>query len=159
MRISTIALAVGLISLFSFNAAAQESARLESVKAFADTVFEKAGDRYGHSVPLLANGVDPRTGKQLEWVFPDGKRAVLSNFSAQQNLMRVLVGLTNLTGDARYKQRAEENVRYYFDHYQDESGLLLWGGHRFVDLRTLEQQGPSEKELVHELKTPTPITT
>ncbi|MCG7783073.1 pectate lyase [Lelliottia amnigena] len=152
MTISKIALTVGILSVFSFSALAQDSERLSSVKLFADTVLDKAGDRYGHNTPLLADGVDPRTGKQMEWIFPDGKAAVLSNFSAQQNLMRVLVGLTHLTGEAKYKQRAEANVRYYFDHYQDPSGLLLWGGHRFIDLRTLEPQGPSEKERVHELK-------
>lgn len=152
MKISGLALAIGCLSLLSFTAMAQESERLNSVKTFANTVFDKAGDKYGHNVPLLANGVDPRTGKQMEWIFPDGKKAVLSNFSAQQNLMRVLVGLSNLTGDAKYKQRAEDNVRYYFDHYQDASGLLLWGGHRFVDLKTLQPEGPSEKEMVHELK-------
>ena len=152
MTISKIALTVGILSVFSFSALAQDSERLSSVKLFADTVLDKAGDRYGHNSPLLADGVDPRTGKQMEWIFPDGKAAVLSNFSAQQNLMRVLVGLTHLTGEAKYKQRAEANVRYYFDHYQDPSGLLLWGGHRFIDLRTLEPQGPSEKERVHELK-------
>nr|WP_318383172.1 pectate lyase [uncultured Enterobacter sp.] len=152
MKISGLALAVGCLSLFSLTASAQESARIQHVKLFADTVIDKAGDRYGHNVPLLANGVDPRTGKQMEWIFPDGKTAVLSNFSAQQNLMRVLVGLSNLTGDDRYAQLAKANVRYYFDHYQDASGLLLWGGHRFVDLKTLQPEGPSEKEMVHELK-------
>ena len=152
MTISKIALTVGFLSVFSFSALAQDSERLSSVKLFADTVLDKAADRYGHNTPLLADGVDPRTGKQMEWIFPDGKTAVLSNFSAQQNLMRVLVGLTHLTGKAKYKQRAEENVRYYFDHYQDPTGLLLWGGHRFIDLRTLQPQGPSEKERVHELK-------
>lgn len=115
-------------------------------------MLDKAGDKYNHNVPLLANGVDPRTGKQMEWIFPDGKTAVLSNFSAQQNFMRVLVGLSNLTGDDKYRRRAEDNVRYYFSHYQDKSGLLLWGGHRFVDLKTLQPEGPGEKEMVHELK-------
>ncbi|MGG7445508.1 pectate lyase [Kosakonia oryzendophytica] len=152
MKRSTLALTIGLISLFSYNAAAQESARLSSVKTFADTVIDKAGDKQHPGVPLLANGVDPRTGKQMEWIFPDGRTAVLSNFSAQQNLMRVLVGLSNLTGDPKYKQLAENNVRYYFQHYQDKSGLLLWGGHRFIDLKTLQPEGPSEKEKVHELK-------
>ena len=150
MKISGLALAVGLCCAAS--AMAQDSQRLNSVKTFADTVLDKAGDKYNHNVPLLANGVDPRTGKQMEWIFPDGRTAVLSNFSAQQNLMRVLVGLSNLTGDEKYRKRAEDNVRYYFDHYQDKSGLLIWGGHRFVDLKTLQPEGPSEKEMVHELK-------
>ena len=144
MKISGLALAVGLCCAAS--AMAQDSQRLSSVKTFADTVLDKAGDKYNHNVPLLANGVDPRTGKQMEWIFPDGKTAVLSNFSAQQNFMRVLVGLSNLTGDDKYRKRAEENVRYYFDHYQDKSGLLLWGGHRFVDLKRSSQKGRAKKK-------------
>lgn len=75
MKISGLALAISCLSLFSAHAMAQESERLNSVKTFADTVFDKAGDNYGHNVPLLANGVDPRTGKQMEWIFPDGKKS------------------------------------------------------------------------------------
>lgn len=152
MKLSKITLALTMLSTFSCAAIAQESARLSSVKAFADTVMAKAATQNQPNVPLLADGVDPRTGKQMAWIFPDGKTAVLSNFSAQQNLMRVLVGLSNLSGEAKYKKLAEENVRYYFRHYQDKSGLLLWGGHRFIDLNTLQPEGPSEKEKVHELK-------
>lgn len=142
------------LAAFAYSAAYADSQRLAAVKTFADTVLDKAGDRYHGNAPspLLANGIDPRTGQQVEWVFPDGRHSVLSNFSAQQNLMRVLVGLSNLTGDDKYKQRAQEMVRYYFDHYQDKSGLLIWGGHRFVDLKTLQPEGPSEKDRVHELK-------
>ncbi|PVF10298.1 pectate lyase, partial [Yersinia pestis] len=73
--------------------------------------------------PLLADGVDPRTGQQMEWIFPDGRRAVLSNFSAQQNLMRVMSGLSELSGDPQYQKRAEDIVRYHFQNYQDNSGL------------------------------------
>jgi Periplasmic pectate lyase. len=152
MKLSKMTLALTILSTFSCAAIAQESARLSSVKTFADTVMTKASAQKQPNVPLLADGVDPRTGKQMEWIFPDGKIAVLSNFSAQQNLMRVLVGLSNLSGEAKYKKLAEDNVRYYFRHYQDKSGLLLWGGHRFIDLNTLQPEGPSEKKQVHELK-------
>lgn len=140
--------------LLASTAVQADSPRLQAVKTFADTVLDKAGDKYHGNTPtpLLASGVDPRTGEQMEWIFPDGRTAVLSNFSAQQNLMRVLAGLSNLTGDEKYRKRAEDTTRYYFDHYQDKSGLLIWGGHRFVDLKTLNAEGPSEKELVHELK-------
>ena len=143
-----------LLMATSSVALADSQQRLQAVKTFADTVLDKAGDKYHGATPspLLASGVNPRTGEQMEWIFPDGRTAVLSNFSAQQNLMRVLVGLSNLTGDEKYKQRAEETAKYYFDHYQDDSGLLIWGGHRFVDLKSLKAEGPSEKEQVHELK-------
>ncbi|WP_145543308.1 pectate lyase [Yersinia frederiksenii] len=133
---------------------AAETDRLTVVKQYVDNVLNKASDTYhgDKPSPLLADGVDPRTGQQLEWIFPDGRRAVLSNFSAQQNLMRVMSGLSQLSGDERYQKRAEDIVRYHFQNYQDPSGLLYWGGHRFVDLKTLQPEGPSEKEKVHELK-------
>lgn len=133
---------------------AADTDRLTVVKQYVDNVLNKASDTYhgDKPSPLLADGVDPRTGQQLEWIFPDGRRAVLSNFSAQQNLMRVMSGLSQLSGDERYQKRAEDIVRYHFQNYQDPSGLLYWGGHRFVDLKTLQPEGPSEKEMVHELK-------
>lgn len=152
MKINSLYLAAAVMSATTFSAQAGESPRIESVRAFADAVLEKASDQSDRNVPLLADGVDPRTGQQMEWIFPDGRVAVLSNLSAQQNLMRVLVGLSNLTGDPQYDKRARENIRYYFQHYQDPEGLLIWGGHRFVDLKTLQPEGPSEKEIVHELK-------
>lgn len=150
----SLRLCCALLITTSSVAFADSQQRLQVVKTFADTVLDKAGDKYHGSTPtpLLANGVDPRTGEQMEWIFPDGRTAVLSNFSAQQNLMRVLVGLSNLTGDEKYKQHAENITKYYFNNYQDNSGLLIWGGHRFVDLKSLKPEGPSEKELVHELK-------
>lgn len=145
-------IALSFISMFPISVLAEESMRIKSVRQFADTVLDKGGDHYGNNSPLLANGVNPRTGAHLQWIFPDGKSATLSNFSGQQNFMRVLDGLTQLTEDPKYRQRAVDNIHFYFEHYQDVSGLLLWGGHRFIDLQTLEPQGPSEKELVHELK-------
>lgn len=154
MRIRLSLSLLGLLIVAGTQAQANESQRLQAVKTFADTVLDKASDKYHGSSPspLLASGVNPRNGEQMEWIFPDGRTAVLSNFSAQQNLMRVLVGLSALTGDEKYRQQAEKTTRYYFDNYQDSSGLLIWGGHRFVDLKTLKPEGPSEKEQVHELK-------
>lgn len=124
------------------------------VKAYADHVLETAGDRYRAEAPtpLLADAVDPVKGTPLEWVFPDGSTAVLSNFSGQQNFLRVLTGLSALTGEPAYQQRAEDMVRYHFAHFQDPGGLLLWGGHRFIDLKTLEPKSLSQEAPVHELK-------
>ena len=122
---------------------------MQAVVAFADHVLKDAADRYHpDSTPLLANGIDVYTKAQLLWHFPDGKDAVLSDFTVQQNFMRVLAALTNLTGDSRYKDAAKANYAYYFAHFQDEGGLLRWGGHCAIDLKTLQPIGP----LIHELK-------
>ncbi len=152
-RMTTLSLCC-LAVMAAMPAQADRAGRLAAVKTFADTMLVKAvvPAPDGKTTPLLADGVDPKTGAPLQWVFPDGRTAVLSNFSAQQNFMRVLAGLSALTGDDKYQAVAKANIRYYFDHYQDKSGLLYWGGHRFVDLHTGKVEGPSEKELVHELK-------
>ncbi len=52
--------------------------------------------------------------------------------------MRTLVALSELTGEDQYKQAAMNATAYMFDHHQYESGLLPWGGHRFLDLKTLD---------------------
>ena len=140
----------------------QDAARLQLVKDYADTVLKDAADRYhpGNPSPLLAGGINVYTKEQLKWIFPEsvdfpnGRVAVWSDFAVQQNLMRVLSALTNLTGDPKYKDSAKAQYAYYFAHLQDKSGLLQWGGHRFVDLLTLSgvgmRDGPPDSP--HELK-------
>jgi pectate lyase len=140
----------------------QDAARLQLVKKYADTVLDDAADRY-HAQdrsPLLAGGINVFTKEHLKWVFPEsvdfpnGREAVWSDFAVQQNLMRVLAALTNLTGDPKYKDAAKAQYAYYFAHLQDQSGLLQWGGHRFVDLQTLSAVGTQdgEPDSPHELK-------
>jgi pectate lyase len=127
----------------------QDAARLQLVKKYAETVLKDAADRY-HSQdpsPLLAGGINVYTKEHLKWVFPEtvdcpnGRAAVWSDFAVQQNLTRVLAVLTNLTGDSKYKDAAKAQYAYYFAHLRDKSGLLQWGGHRFVDLQTLSAAG------------------
>ena len=44
--------------------------------------------------------------------------------------MRFLVGLSNLTGDPKYKEAYKDCLRYYFKHYATPNGLLHMGHHR-----------------------------
>src|ERR1035438_5503842 len=133
--------------------AAQDKARLDAVIKFADNLLKDGKDVYsGKATPLLVNGINVFTKEPVKWIFSDGNEAVLSDFACQQNLMRVLVSLSNLTGDEKYKSAAKNILQYMFEHFQDTSGLLQWGGHKFIDLKSLNAVGPSDKELVHELK-------
>jgi pectate lyase len=140
----------------------QDAARLQLVKDYADTVLKDAADRYHPQdpSPLLAGGINVDTKEQLKWIFPEsvdfpnGRVAVWSDFAIQQNFMRILAALTNLTGDPKYKDSAKAQYAYYFAHLQDKSGLLQWGGHRFVDLLTLSGVGMRDglPDSPHELK-------
>lgn len=127
--------------------------RLDAVITFADNLLTEGKDKFsGKSTPLLLNGINVFTKEPLKWIFPDGKEAILSDFVCQQNLLRTLVSLSNLTGDEKFRNAGKELLQYYFKNFQDASGLLQWGGHKFIDLKTLDVVGPSEKEFVHELK-------
>lgn len=126
-----------------------DSSYLKTVKTFADNVLRYGKDTYGpdHS-PLLADGINVRTKEPVRWEFEENSW-IISNFASQQNLMRVLTGLTALTGDPKYRKAAEETVSYMFEKESDTNGLLRWGGHQFVDLQTQE---PKFDDRPHELK-------
>lgn len=123
---------------------------LQPVQTFADNVLEHGRDHYGaeHS-PLFADGLrDAQSREPLRWT-EDGNSWVISNFASQQNLMRLLVALSELSGDIKYREAAEAAARHMFEHQSDARGLLYWGGHQFVDLETQRNQFRGRP---HELK-------
>lgn len=138
----------------------KESQRLNAVKSFADNVLEKGVDQWsGKNTPLLADGINVDTNKPLEYVY-DGSIGVkgqggapnswiMHNLASQQNLFRTLVGLSNLTGDEKYRSAAEKSIRFHFDSLRSECGLLRWGGHQIIDLRTMEPVGHSWRKNFH----------
>jgi pectate lyase len=153
-RSIVVALSAGIGAVaFAAEPTAADQARLKVVTEFANHVLADASDHvHSPATALLANGVNVDTHEQVQWVFPSGKTIILSDLTVQQNLFRVLTGLTNLTGEAKYKAAAKAEIAYYFAHFQDSGGLLHWGGHNFVDLRTLAPIAVAEKSGVHELK-------
>ena len=126
-----------------------DGARLNAVKTFADNVLEYGRDHYGPTpTPLFVDGVNVDTMEPVVWQYR-GQRWIVSDLANQQILFRTLVGLSNLTSDPRYRQAAQGAIRYHFEHLRRPGGLLQWGGHRFIDLRTGTVVGESD---VHELK-------
>jgi len=124
-------------------------ARLAAVIRFAENVLEKGRDRYGeHHTPLFVDGLNVDTLQPVRWVH-EGKKWIPSNLAGQQNLFRTLVGLSNLTGEPRYRRAAAEAIAYHFEHLRSPCGLLYWGGHRFIDLETEDVVGEQNS---HELK-------
>ncbi|ASA55248.1 pectate lyase [Vibrio gazogenes] len=103
--------------------------------------------------PLLADGLNVRSGEPVCWTYPDDRRVAMSNFASQQNLMRGLTAMSIVTGDDTFLRQAQETTAYFLDHHVDHhSGLFHWGGHLFVDLNSGHPEGPESKAQVHELK-------
>ena len=113
--------------------------RLELLKDYADRVLETGRDQWsGQNTPLFTDGVNVDTGDPVIWIHQSGRQYQISNMASQQNLFRFFTGLSNLTGDDRYKDAAKEAIRYMFDNFSTDSGLLRWGGHQFVDIGALQ---------------------
>ena len=104
---------------------------IRSVADFAEKVLDRCRDRYSSKeTPLLVDGIDLETGEPVRW-----EGHVLSNPACQQNFLRTLDGLAALTGEDRYRQRAEEWIGHALAVLRDPaSGLLHWGGHTTYDL-------------------------
>jgi pectate lyase len=138
-----------------------ESDRITSVRIFADNVLENGIDRWsGKNTPLLADGINIETNEPLEYVY-DGRvgvqgmggeanRWIIHNLARQQNLFRTLIALSNLTGDTKYRDAAERSIRYHFDSLRSECGLLRWGTHQIIDMRTMKYIGHSWRSDFHD---------
>ena len=126
---------------------AMDKARMDAVIRFAETVLKHGRDTYGEKhTPVFTDTLDVDTVKAPErmYIFRLNKPSprqwqpwqpvVSANLAYQGNLMRALAGLSNLTGDPKYKDAYKECIRYHFAHYQGPSGMLHMGHHRFVDL-------------------------
>ena len=122
---------------------------LSAVKTFADNVLKYGKDTYGPKhTPLFVDGLNIHTREPVKWK-RDGKVWILSNLASQQNLFRVLDGLTRLTKDAKYRRAAEEAIEYAFANLQSPNGLLHWGGHIAYDAQADEL---CMEQYSHELK-------
>lgn len=162
-----VLLVVCCLGWFAHSAPAQENAPgsekyLTAVRKFADTVLEHGRDTYGEKqTPMFADGLEAETLEPVRWVWKDGSEWVLSNFASQQPLLRLLDGLTGVTGEKQYRAAAEDSARYVLQHATAPSGLVYWGGHTAWDLQS---DGPigtrtglkDGKRFIHELKSHQP---
>lgn len=132
--INQAALAALLICQFSICLANESSnlndttKYLDAVRTFADNVLKYGRDTYGPKhTPLFVDGLNIHTHEPVKWIDPDGTKWILSNLASQQNLFRVLDGLTKITSDPKYKQAAVDAIKYAFDSLRNSNGLLYWG--------------------------------
>ncbi|HIA68552.1 TPA: hypothetical protein EYN98_21415 [Candidatus Poribacteria bacterium] len=146
------------ISRNALNADEIDSNRfLKAACRYGDTAIQYGRDRYsGKDMPLFADCIHTehlraprsmtshRTGTELE-------PTVWSFFHNQQNLIRLLASLSQFTGDDKYVNAVGEATEYMFNNYwYEESGLLHWGSHGYVDLVTGNTYGM--KGVVNEIE-------
>lgn len=123
-----VLLVIILAGIFESNSRADEDTKyLKAVREFADNVLKYGRDTYGPKrTPLFVDGLNIHTHEPVKWRYK-GQVWILSNLASQQNLLRVLDGLTKTTGDPKYRQAAVEAIRYAYDNLRTPNGLLYWG--------------------------------
>ncbi|MBM4017043.1 MAG: hypothetical protein FJ288_01735 [Planctomycetes bacterium] len=123
---------------------------LDAARKFADAVLQHGRDTYGpQKTPLFVDGLHAESLQPVRWQCR-GETWVLSNFASQQPLIRLLDGLTGLTGEEKYRKAAEDAARYALERLVTPNGLLYWGGHMAWDLDAEKPVGQYAD--VHEMK-------
>jgi pectate lyase len=129
---------------------------LKVIQGFADTLLEHGRDNYGEvHTALFVDGLDTVSLEPAIWKGKGGETWIMSNFSSQQALMRLLDGLSVVSGDDKYRLAAEDATREVMKSLRTPNGLLYWGGHAAWDLRNNVNVGEYESRY-HEIKTHQP---
>jgi hypothetical protein len=141
---------------------------LDIVRRYADTMIEYGRDIYGDQKSgLLLSALDRHTLRPLEMrpAPPGGirredraglpwQRLTGANPQLDENMLRVLYVLSELTGDSRYREVADNEIEWFFNNTQSPvTGLLPWGEHLCWDVM-LDRAVSSSTELTHEFARP-----
>lgn len=126
--------------------------RLNVLKSAADHVIEYGRDPYSNS-PLLASGIDLRTKLPVEWQHSlDSEPGAFSDLAFDTGLYLVFDALSELTDDPQYTEKVDEIYQWYLDNGISDNMLGYWGGHTFIDLKTLKPFHAVPNPNTHEFK-------
>lgn len=157
-----------LLGLAVTSRGSEQDSFLHVVRGYADAMIAHGRDVYGpQKSGLFLSALDRFTLAPLEvrpappggirrgdrpgrpWVEMNGANPMLD-----QNLLRVLYTLTELTGDARYAKAADEELTWFFKNAMSpKTSLLPWGEHLSWDvIHDIAISGG--EEMMHEFARP-----
>ncbi len=126
--------------------------RLNVLKSAVDNVMEYGRDPYSGS-PLLASGIDLRTKLPLEWKQSfDSEPGAFSDLAFDTGLYLVFDSLSKLTDDPKYTEKVDEIYNWYLNYGMSDNMLGYWGGHTFINLKTLKPFNAVPNPNTHEFK-------
>ncbi len=134
----------------------EDYARLHAVINHVENVLTY-GHAYNEDTLLLPDAINTLTGEPAKWVFPNRAEVAYSDLANQQNFFRTLVALSMVTGSDKYELAAKASLGEFMLNYQNPNGLMYWGGHRAIDLDSLEVQSTEADNGPHELKNMLPF--
>lgn len=121
-----------------YNIYYSDKQRFEAAIHSIDNVLKAASNPDGRN-PLMGFYISPYTHTYGYWDLEGPKNPTAnSNLSEQFQMMRAMVGISNMTGDESYRQRVMDIYQWYLDHAISTNGLVYWGNHQAMDLETGE---------------------
>jgi hypothetical protein len=114
---------------------------LHYARSFLDTMIREGTDRYGPvQSPMFTSLLDMETHRNPEDTPPNvpgqrfGDRTIHGgNLFHDVMLLRAADYLTDLTGEAKYRQAATEYLQFFVTHCRQPTGLFPWGEHAHWD--------------------------
>ena len=128
--------AVRKISLIDVTSYINDETRRMAIKTYMDTALEYGKDIY-NGTPRIADGIN-RDGEPIKWRTANRDEIPTADIGNLWELLRTMIAYSDTVGDPFYKERAYELYRYTLEHDISDNGLLYWGSHRAIDLRTGE---------------------
>jgi hypothetical protein len=129
---------------------------LAVVKRYADVMISRGRDTYGTSTPLFASALNRSTCRLIpnDATFPVGIRDQDisrrgENVQHNENLYRLLYGLTDATGGTGYATEADKSLTHFLAKHQKSCGLFYWGEHMHVDFNS--DKGAKGYNYTHEI--------
>lgn len=117
-----------------------DETRRNVLKEYMDTALEYGKDIYNGS-PRIADGIN-RDGEAIKWRVQSGDEVPLADMGNEWELLRTMIAYSETGGDPFYKERAEELYKYTMENdIEPTSGLVYWGSHKAIDLRTGRRTG------------------
>jgi len=141
-------LALQAPDLFAADKANRQSDYFDYAEAYAESMLRDGRDTYGdkHS-PLFAAVLDRKTMKIGKFPGVPGVRSKDrsqhgANPQEDVELYEILYKLSEITGDSRYADEADQTLEYFFKNCQSpKTDLMAWGEHIFWNLEH-DKMGP-----------------
>ncbi len=113
------------------------STRMEALISHADMALKYGRNLEGARYPkLFVDGLNVDTLEPAIWSRGSSNEFVVTNFLGQANLLKMLDGLTMMTGEEKYRDAAYEQIRERFmdPTLHDKHGLVYGTVHNLIDL-------------------------
>ncbi len=163
-----LAVSVFMFASISDGADVPSSPYLNYVYRYADTMLAKGRDTFGPQksglflsaldrgalAPLTVRPAPPAGVRRGDRVGPPWEALVGANPHHDENLLRVLYVLSGLSGESKYRDAADAELKWFLEHAASpETHLLAWGEHMYWNTLT-DEPNPKQANAVHEFARP-----